>query len=409
VEPSELPDQDLRALARLSAVPRLLRSVDTRRPWLLDGLIALLVVFLMALPTMTKGEFIAENAGKPAVLLWSLFAALAGPLLWRRRAPVTVWLVICAVTTAHWAMGVAVPSVFALVAGLYAVALYARLVFLPWACGLTLVELLLTATRFVPSGLFDQVILAVAATTAAATFGLAVRIGQAYMRALEERADRLEVERDQRALLAAAGERARISREMHDVIGHHLAVIVGLADGGSALSRTVPERGTEALTSIAGVGRQALTELRGLLGVLQDGSADAELSPQPTLDDLDSLFEHVRTAGLPVRFRASGRFDTLPTGIQVVLYRLIQESLTNTLKHAGPGATASVELSVAHGMARLAVADTGVAKPDRPSAEGRGLTGIRERAALFGGTAAAGPRPGGGWLVTVAIPLKELS
>jgi signal transduction histidine kinase len=152
-----------------------------------------------------------------------------------------------------------------------------------------------------------------------------------------------------------------------------------------------------------------LTELRGLLGVLQNGSATAELSPQPTLADLDTLFEQVGTAGLPVRFRANGQFATLPTGIQVVLYRLVQESLTNTLKHAGPGATASVELSVAGGQIRLAVADTGRARPGGPPAEGRGLTGIRERAALYGGTATAGPQPGGGWLVTAAFPLEDLS
>ncbi|WP_395961596.1 sensor histidine kinase [Actinomadura sp. 6N118] len=405
MEPNEQPDQGHQALARFSAVRDRLRALDTRRPWLLDGAVTALATAIMVFPPPDE-TFSTGAAGRPAALPLLVAAALVTPLLWRRRAPERSFVTIIAVIAVGLLLGVRPDTFVVLLVALYAATLYGRPAFLPWAAALALVGMLLTVFPSLPGGFALRIVFVGIAITAAVALGLATRSRNAYLQAMEERAARLEVERDQRAQLAIAEERARISHEMHDVIGHNLAVIIGLADGAAALSRTVPERGTEALTTISGIGRQALTELRGLLGVLQDGTA--ELAPQPGLTDLDPLFAHLQAAGLPVRFRASGPLDALPIGLQVVLHRIIQESLTNTLKHGGPGTTATVTLAAGADRIHLAINDTGSGGPASPADDGRGLPGIRERAALYGGMATAGPRPGGGWTVTAEFPAPAL-
>lgn len=249
-----------------------------------------------------------------------------------------------------------------------------------------------------------------------ALLGIAVRSRQDYTDALVERARQLEVERDQQAQLAAAAERTRIAREMHDIIGHNLSVITGLADGGSYAAAKSPERAGQALEAIGTTSRQALGELRRLLDVLRDdapAAAPAELAPQPALTDLDQLIDGVRAAGLPVRTTVQGSPSpaTVPAGRQLTVYRVVQEALTNTLKHGGPGATAAVDVTYGGDGVTVEVTDTGAGGP-RPSdrgrgrGRGRGLTGMRERTALYEGTLEAGPlpRPTGGWRVRLHLP-----
>ncbi len=205
-------------------------------------------------------------------------------------------------------------------------------------------------------------------------------------------------------------ERARVAREMHDIIGHNLSVIVTLADGGAYAAQAAPERGREALLLIGETSRQALGELRRMLGVLRDeGGEGAEFTPQPGLADLDGLCARIRAAGPQVVYTASGDLDRLDRGVQLMAYRIVQESLTNTLKHAGPDTRARVTLAAGPDRLRVRVQDSGppvnARPPAHPAGDGHGLVGIRERAALFGGTVTAGPGPGAGWTVEAVLDL----
>ena len=253
-----------------------------------------------------------------------------------------------------------------------------------------------------------------------------------YYQALEERAARLERERDAQAQIAAAAERARIARELHDVIAHNVSVMVVQADGAGYALDTAPETARAALEAIAGTGRQALAEMRGLVGVLRSsdpdsgsgsssgwgsgsgsGSGDgAELAPQPGIEQLAGLLEQARAAGLPVSFSVEGVPRPLAAGPALAAYRIVQESLTNARKHAGPAATAAVTLRFCEDQLVIKVTDDGrgatAASRDSgagDSAAGHGLPGMRERVETYGGTVIAGPRAGGGWRVRAALPL----
>ena len=231
------------------------------------------------------------------------------------------------------------------------------------------------------------------------------------LESLRERAARLELERDQQGRLAAAAERARIARELHDVVAHNLTVMIALADGASYTLREAPDEAQTVLTTASSMGRRALAEMRRLLGVLREegDGASPDRDPQPGVARIDGLVEQVRAAGLPVSYRVSPTARTLPDGIQLALYRIVQESLTNTLKHAGPSATAEVEVVATDHDVRVLVVDTGI--PPAPAAGapngngGSGLRGMRERAAVYSGAVQAGPRPEGGWQVEAQLPL----
>jgi signal transduction histidine kinase len=257
------------------------------------------------------------------------------------------------------------------------------------------------------------------AAAAATGLGLAGRARQAQLTAMSGRADRLETERDQRAKIATATERARVSREMHDIVGHNLAVIIGLADGGAALAPASPERAAEALRLIAATGRQALSELRLTLGALRDlpsgkaGDGQPDLHPQPGTADLPGLLDRIRAAGPRVIYTTGGDLTALTPGLQLTVYRITQEALTNALRHAGTETTVQVTLRAGADQVLITIEDTGPpgVHPPRPPDKhsGQGLAGIRERASLAGGTAQAGPGPSGGWAVQVALPVLPLA
>lgn len=238
-----------------------------------------------------------------------------------------------------------------------------------------------------------------------ASFLLSRRREQA--RELTERAERLERERETEARAAAAEERARIAREMHDVVAHSLSVMVVQAEAAEAMLDTDPERARRPLVAVQETGRSALTELRRMLGVLREMAEEGPaLAPQPGLAGLDALIEQVRAAGLPVELRIEGEPRPLPPGIDLSAYRIIQEGLTNTLKHAGP---ARAEVVVRYGPreVELAVRDDGRGFDPRSNGAGHGLVGMRERVALYGGRLSAGPRPAPerGFAMTAALPI----
>jgi signal transduction histidine kinase len=230
---------------------------------------------------------------------------------------------------------------------------------------------------------------------------------RAYYANLEERAARLERDRDIQAQVVAAAERARIARELHDVVAHNVSVMVVQADGAAYALSTDPGRAREALTAISATGRQALTEMRVLLGVLRRNDTDgsAALAPLPGLDQLDELLEQTRAAGLAVSCTVEGEPQPLPGGAALAAYRIVQESLTNSRKHAGPGARATVLLRYSQVGLELTVTDNGLGAATASDGAGHGLTGMTERAAMYGGSVRAGPGPAGGFRVRAWLPV----
>ena len=247
------------------------------------------------------------------------------------------------------------------------------------------------------------VIYEVIATAAVLVAGLYVGTRRAYLAELRDRAERLEREHDQTSALAAAMERARIAREMHDSVAHHLTVIVALSDGALAAVTRAPAQASEAIRGVSSTARQALAETRRLLGILRAEDGPEVRQPLPGLTDLDGLFTRVRAAGLPVRYERSGPPGDTPPGVQLVVFRLVQEALTNTMKHAGPRASAAVRLRLAAGEVRVEVEDDGVGSAGVPGAPGGGLTGMAERVGAFGGELTCGPRQPRGWRVTARL------
>ena len=233
--------------------------------------------------------------------------------------------------------------------------------------------------------------------------GLYVSTRRAYLAELRDRAQRLEREHDQTSALAAAVERARIAREMHDSVAHHLTVIVALSDGALAAVTRSPAQAADAIRGVSSTAREALAETRRLLGILRTEDGLELRQPLPGLSDLDGLFTRVRAAGLPVRYERSGPPGDTPPGVQLVIFRLVQEALTNTMKHAGPGASAAVRLQLEPREIRVEVDDDGAGSAGVSRAPGGGLTGMAERVGAFGGELTCGPRQPRGWRVTACL------
>jgi signal transduction histidine kinase len=238
------------------------------------------------------------------------------------------------------------------------------------------------------------------------SIGRAVRRRDGLVRRLAAQREELQRTREQRAMLAVQDERTRIARDLHDTVAHAVAAMVVQAEGGrSALDRDIG-MAVESAESIETAGRQALDELRELLGVLRRGDEQLALAPQPTLDRIGDLIARARAAGVDVRLTVEGDPGDLPRGAGLTAYRIVQEALANVLRHAG-GAGASVVLRHAPDGLEIEVEDSGSGAQDR-GRDGHGLTGMRERAALHGGTLEAGPVGGGGWVVRARLPRERV-
>jgi signal transduction histidine kinase len=369
-----------------------------RHPLLVDAaLVALLL--LLSRPGLVIGNLSASYR----LLSVALAAALLLPLVWRRRAPFLVFLVIAAAGLIQWLTARVLPADLAVLVAFYTVAAYEPLRRVLIAAGLLEVGAVLAALRFAPAG--DRIwgwVLISGLVAAAGFIGYNIRTRRAYLAALEDRAARLERDRDREAQIAASAERARIAREMHDIVAHNLAVMIALADGAAYTTRENPGQAITIMGQVSATGRSALTEMRRLLGVMRQPDVALDHAPQPTLADIDDLLATVRAAGLPTRLTVSGRLQALPPTAQLALYRMIQESLTNTLKHADATA-AHVRVSGRPSEVELEVTDDGQAATPTAAAAGHGIAGMRERAAVFGGAVSAGPRPGGGWQVRAVL------
>jgi signal transduction histidine kinase len=230
-----------------------------------------------------------------------------------------------------------------------------------------------------------------------------VRVEQLDM--AREQAAQAVREREQRTQLAVADERSRIAREMHDVVAHSLSVIIAQADGGRFVASQHPEKAADVLETIGSTGRAALADMRSLLGVLR-GDEDTSFGPQPGLDALDDLVARVDAAGLKVSLEREGDLHSIPQAVSMSSFRLVQEALTNVMKHAGPAASARVEVRRTHAGLAIDVLDDGRGHDPSSDGQGHGLTGMRERVAVFGGELDAGPLPDGGFRVGARIPLS---
>jgi len=304
------------------------------------------------------------------------------------------------------------PEDFALLIALYTVAAHTSIRRCLAAVGIMEIGAVLVAMSWPYEGAALRVFVFISGmVTAAAVLGINTRTRRAYFATLEERARRLEFERDQQAQIAAATERASIAREVHDVVTHSLSVMVALTDGASYAVHTAPDRAAEAVAKASEVGRQAITDMQRVLGVLRGsaGAAMAELHPQPGLAQLDALLAEVRVAGLPVELVVSGARPDLSSGVELAVFRVVQEALTNTRKHAEPGASAKVRLDFDEDVIDVTVLDDGAVAPAATSADdigGHGIAGMRERVAAFGGELEAGPRSTGrGWRVHAQVPV----
>ena len=370
-----------------------------RHPLVTDAMVAGGVLAL-SLPPITG------PTGHHHALSLVLIVVMASVLVWRRRAPFIVFTVITGVALVQLTTGT-LNGTLALLVAFYTLAAYAPgrsiLAGVAMLEGATVVVVLSAGNTLLAWTSWSGLVMATWLT------GYYVRTRRSYLASLVSRAERLERERDTQAQLGASAERARIAREMHDIIAHNIAVMIALADGATYTAADNPGQAATLMGEVSATGRSALTEMHRLLGVLRQPAGPGH-APQPTLADIDNLLAAVRAAGLPTRLTVIGQPPALPPSIQLALYRIIQEALTNTLKHS-VAASARVQLTYLPDRVALEVTDDGrprarpIGAPDAEPSAGHGITGMRERAAVFGGEVAAGPGPGGGWRVHTLLYL----
>ena len=359
---------------------------------------ALLAAALLTLCTVWLAES-PFGSFRPALVQTTLIAAVAARRLW----PSGVFLLASAIALTQWLLGFPLLGDMALLLALYTVAAHQSRARALLAAGLLEVGAVMAAVKWVPAGTPERSLLFLSATVVAALFaGLTVASGSRYLAWMDERARRLELERDQQAAIAAAAERTRIARELHDIVSHSLSVVITLADAAAVVGRSDPARGVAAMTESAEVARRALTDMRAMLGLLRTDESAAGLAPQPGLGDVGALVERIRATGLPVDLAVEGAPFRPGASAELTAYRIIQEALTNTLRHAA-ARHASVTIAYDQPQVRVRVTDDGRGDdPAQAAHRGHGIDGMRERAALHGGTLRAGPVPEG-WLVEAVL------
>lgn len=383
------------------------RALLSSNPMVVDSAIALGLAALSMLAFVGGSDDVGGSGALTAVLL--LLESV--PLAWRRRFPVAVLLIVVGAMIVHLLI---VPEGESLRGGLgVLVALFTigeRLerrisVALAVLTG-AIVGVIFIAKEPIPSAL-QALIQTEVVFGVAWLVGDGARVRGLYTRAVEERASLLERERTERARTAVLEERERIARELHDAVAHHVSVMVIQAGGGLRALEGRPADARKALESINGSGREALTDMRRMLAMLGDQTDE----PMPGLDRLGDLLEQVRAAGLAVELSITGARPKLDVGLEASAYRIIQESLTNSLKHAGGGGRAHVTIRYEPTALHLSIDDERgpEARPSvEPAHDGRGLVGMRERVALFRGTFTAEPTPRG-FRVSALLPIAEAS
>ena len=399
--------------------PGVVRRFWARHPWLTDSLIAAAYV-VPAVGFSLIIAFVPVSDVEVPHAIGGIAALFVGgvALVWRRRHP---WLVlgISWVCTLVAAPLLSIADAALILFAMYAVAAYrpARTAWIGFGISVVVGSLagVLSGNILRADPDPDPLI-----STASGSLFFAVPLlivmligtnvsgRRRYIAALLDRAGTLVREREHAARLAALSERSRIAREMHDIVSHSLTVMVTLAEGSAAVTATDPERASAGTRLVAETGRNALVDMRRMLGVLdettREGHVDiaAALEPQPGIAALDGLVERFRSAGLPVRVTTRGR---APDGqaVQLAIYRIVQESLTNALRHATAPTVVDVDLRYRRGSMTLVVSDDGVSSAAAATSDSHGIVGMRERVALYAGDLVSGPLPGGGWRVTATL------
>ncbi|GHH71149.1 two-component sensor histidine kinase [Streptosporangium violaceochromogenes] len=380
------------------------------RPSIPDAVLAVALAAVSALcaglPSLTGGP---GEAGAAAL---SLIAAGSLTVAARRRRPLAMLVLNGAAGVTLAALGHAawplLPATLVLVGTVAAHrGLALSLCALAWGLACHAVSASLTGG----AGDWRAHLLTVVLTATAWVVGRSSRLRRAYLAELRDRAERVERAREADTRAARAEERSRIARELHDVVAHHVSVMTVQASAARRVLASDPDGAGEALSAIEETGRAAMAEMRNLVGVLRTDASPAERNPQPGLGEIPALVDQMREAGLWTELRVEGEPGALPPGVDLAAYRLVQEALTNSLRHAGPGARARVTVRHEPGRLAVQVEDDGRGTAGVPSPGGRaghGLAGIRERVALYGGVLRIGPRPEGGFEVDARFPLKDV-
>lgn len=374
--------------------------------WVLDAAIAVAALALGLVSITGEGmagvEYEPLDAGAYALIL-----LVAAPYLVRSRYPFAVFTVSMWAIVAYAAIGYnegGLPII--IIVGIYTVGAYCpgRLVVAGYSeLMVGLVALLLLDA---PGYAVSDMIANSAIFGVAVLFGWNVQSRRLRLAALEERAEALEREQEEESRRAVADERLRIAQELHDVVAHSMSVIAVQAGVGMHVADTDAAEAKKALENISTTSRSTLAELRRLLGVLRDDGDGANHAPAPGLCDLDRLAREVSDAGVPVELQVEGSISDVPPGVDFTGYRIVQEALTNVLRHAGPS-TAKVRVAHAPGALRIEVRDDGRGVNGRSTGTGHGLMGMRERVAVYGGRLDAGPVDGGGFRVTAELPYAD--
>ena len=382
------------------------RRLARAHPLAIDALAAA-VLLAVCTVWLTGSPFASVRAGLVQAVLIATIAV-------RRVWPAPVFLAACAIAFGQWLLDFPLLGDVALLVVLYTVAAHESRTRTLLAAVVIEAGAVMAAVKWEPAGTVPRSLLFLTATVVAALFaGLTAASGSRYLAWMDERARRLEIERDQQATIAAAAERTRIARELHDIVSHSLSVVITLADAAAVVSRADPSKSAEAMTEVSEAGRHALSDMRAMLGVLRtdEPSGQSPPPPQPDVAQLGALVERIQATGLDVTLTVEGTPVPLGAAAELTAYRIVQEALTNTIRHAA-ARHAWVTISYHDPQVRITVTDDGTAaipaaprlvSGARPADQGHGIDGMRERAALHRGALRAGPAPGGGWQVEATL------
>ncbi|MGW5264184.1 sensor histidine kinase [Microbispora sp. NPDC004025] len=395
----------------MRTTPGSTRSWLRAHPPVSDSILAVVLTTASLWWILTAGDagWLRSAPPRPAdALNLILAAACTLPVALRRDRPFVLLVATCVPQAVldglHYDPGL---SEFGGLVLLYSVAAYRGLTLSAAALLVSFCSYLASALAGIITPSWTDHVVVIAVMLLCWVCGRALRLRRAYLSELVQRADRLERAREADTRAARAEERSRIARELHDVVAHHVSVMTVQAAAARRMLDTKPDVARDALTAIEEMGRTAMAEMRSIVGVLRtDGPA--ERGPQPGMQDLPALVEQMREAGLRTQLWVEGERRGLPPGVDLAAYRLVQEALTNSLRHAGPSARAWVTVRHEPGELSIHVEDDGRGAAEeslRIGGKGHGLVGIRERVALYGGVLRIGPRTGGGFEVRARFPL----
>ena len=390
----------------LNNVPQALRGPFTRWPRTADGVLAM-VVMLWSVFASFEGpndDFVIRTLRDVPIGVLLILTVTSGALYWRRsQSLVVLGLNLAALTVS---MGLGTPDLWSLPFALYSVGRYAaddRWSYYAAGATLALLGISLAIEGEPAGGIGFGIVFAFTIWYV----GRGIRNRGERMRLLQERAEHLEQEQAAEAHRAVVEERSRIARELHDVVAHQVSLMTVQAGAAKTVAADDPQGAQQAMEAVEKAGRQALDELRHLMGVLRPEAGGGELGPQPGLADVPRLVEHLRGAGLDVSLTMDGVQTDLPARVDLSTYRIVQEALTNVLKHAGPSAWTEVRVSTDNRAVAIEVLDNGRGTTILPGS-GHGIAGMRERAQLLGGSLDAGPRPDGGFQVVAHLPIYDV-